>query len=232
MPTQKPLTAPDRCAPTLLISLLALLSGCGGTSTAAPPVVVVPPKANTVTATIALPTANLTVTSGAAVDFSATGTDSSPTATLTYAWTFGDGASASLARTAHTYVNTGAGNLVVTVALIVMDNTGVSASATRNLTIQGLGSPPAGSQVTAFITSPAATLTVPAGTAVPFAGAATDSAGAATFTYVWAFGDGQAGFGSATTHTYLAPGAFTATLTATNQGGQSGTTFRTILVAN
>ena len=57
----------------------------------------------------------------ATVNFSGTATDSSASATLSYAWNFGDGTSATYA-----------------VILTVTDNTGVSASASRTVTVNPL----------------------------------------------------------------------------------------------
>jgi hypothetical protein len=90
---------------------------------------------NTVTAAITAPSADVTVASGAPVNFTGAGTDSSPTATLGYAWTFGDGATATGAATSHAFSNTTASNLVRSVTLTVTDDTGVAASATRNVTV-------------------------------------------------------------------------------------------------
>ncbi|MBK8727141.1 MAG: CehA/McbA family metallohydrolase [Holophagaceae bacterium] len=91
--------------------------------------------ANTVTAAITAPAADLTVASGATVNFTGAGTDSSPTATLGYAWTFGDGGTATGTTASHAFANATAANVLRTVTLTVTDNTGVSASATRTVTV-------------------------------------------------------------------------------------------------
>jgi PKD repeat protein len=52
-------------------------------------------------------------------------------------------------------------------------------------------------------------------------------------TYTWDFGDGETGGGAVVTHTYLAPGAYTATVTASNSAGslQASTPVRVIIPA-
>ncbi len=91
--------------------------------------------ANTVTAAITAPAADLTVASGAMVNFAGTGTDSSATATLGYAWTFGDGATATGATASHAFSNGTASDQVRNVTFTVSDETGASATATRIVTV-------------------------------------------------------------------------------------------------
>jgi hypothetical protein len=91
--------------------------------------------ANTVTASISTPSSNLTVSSGTTVSFAGSATDSSPTATLSYAWTFGDGSSATGASASHTFTNTGSSNVTYNVAFTATDDTNASASATRSITV-------------------------------------------------------------------------------------------------
>lgn len=60
---------------------------------------------------------------------------------------------------------------------------------------------------------------------------ATRTQPAANAVYLWNFGDGSSGFGPQTSHTYTAPGTYTATLSVTDQtGGQGESTF-TVTVA-
>ena len=49
--------------------------------------------------------------------------------------------------------------------------------------------------------------------------------------YDWDFDDGSTGSGLFVTHTYTAPGAYTATLTVTDDNGASGSTARTVEVS-
>jgi cytochrome c len=67
-----------------------------------------------------------------------------------------------------------------------------------------------------------ATATPPSGTApfaVSFTGTATDAEGDNPLTYAWDFGDGGSATTANATHTYTAPGNFTATLTVTDARG-------------
>lgn len=90
---------------------------------------------NQVTASITTPSADLTVASGTTVAFAGTATDSSSTATLAYAWNFGDGATASGTNASHAFTNSGTANRTYTVAFTATDNTGASGSATRAVTV-------------------------------------------------------------------------------------------------
>jgi hypothetical protein len=90
---------------------------------------------NTVTASITSPSSNLTVASGTAVSFAGSATDSSSTATLTYAWTFGDGGTASGTSASHTFTNTGSAPVTYTTTFKATDNTGAVGTATRTVTV-------------------------------------------------------------------------------------------------
>lgn len=68
----------------------------------------------------------------------------------------------------------------------------------------------------ATITAPSGPITVAAQQTVAFAASSSDSAGRDGFTvkgFSWSFGDGTTGTGTSTSHTYDAPGSYTATLT-------------------
>ncbi|MBI4911558.1 MAG: PKD domain-containing protein [Acidobacteria bacterium] len=93
------------------------------------------PAANTVAASITAPASNLTVASGTLVAFAGSATDSSPTATLSYAWNFGDGGTATGAGASHAFTNTGASAVTRTVTFTATDDTGASGSATRTITV-------------------------------------------------------------------------------------------------
>jgi PKD domain len=76
------------------------------------------------------------VAAGAPVAFSAQGSrDADAGDPLSYAWSFGDGASASGASATHAYTTAG----TRTVILTVTDPTGLTASATRTLHVEGSG---------------------------------------------------------------------------------------------
>lgn len=65
------------------------------------------------------------------------------------------------------------------------------------------------------ITSPSGNITVAANQDVLFSGSSTDSIGRDSYvvnSYSWTYGDGYTGTGAATSHRYVVPGAYTATL--------------------
>lgn len=92
-------------------------------------------QGNQVTASITTPSADLTVASGTSVAFAGTATDSSSTAILSYAWNFGDGATATGTNTSHAFTNSGTANRTYSVTFTATDNTGASGSATRAITV-------------------------------------------------------------------------------------------------
>ncbi|MFF5174899.1 ThuA domain-containing protein [Micromonospora sp. NPDC000089] len=73
-------------------------------------------------------------------------------------------------------------------------------------------------QVTAKATPASGTAPV----TVAFDGTATDAEGDTPLTYAWDFGDGQKATTLDATHTYTAPGSYTATLTVTDKRGAKG----------
>ena len=187
-------------------------------------------NSNKVTASIVVPSANVTVSSGATTSFAGTATDSSTTATLAYAWTFGDGASATGASVSHVYTNTGTTNAVYTATLTVTDNTGITATVSRSITV----TPAPRNTLTATITTPAASVTVASGAASVFTGTAKDSSATATLTYAWTFGDGTSATGASASHAYTntstASVVYTATLTVKDSTGVAATATRAITV--
>jgi PKD repeat protein len=151
---------------------------------------------------------------GNAIAFAATATDpgaADTAAGFTYAWNFGDGATASGASPSHAYAAVG----TYTVTLTTTDASGGSSQATATATVNTDPSANAGTSQT-----------VNEGSAVKFAGTA--SGGTSTLTYLWNFGDGTTASGSLTpTHTYAGNGTFNVTLTVTdtlNVSAQSSTT--------
>jgi PKD repeat protein len=185
---------------------------------------------NTVTVSIAVPSTNPTVASGTAVSFTGSAKDSVASSTLTYAWTFGDGATATGASTTHAFTNTGTANTTYTVTLKVTDSVGVFSTATRTITV----TPAPRNTLTAAISAPAASVTVASGTSVALAATAKDSSATATLAYAWTFGDGASGTGASTSHVYTNTGTasavYTATLTVTDSTGVTATATRTVTV--
>ena len=93
---------------------------------------------NTVTASITSPSSDVTVASGTPLAFTGAATDTSSSATLSYAWNFGDGSTATGASVSHTFTNTGTVNATYTATLTVTDNTGAKGTATRGVTVTPL----------------------------------------------------------------------------------------------
>ncbi|WP_116051107.1 PKD domain-containing protein [Amycolatopsis palatopharyngis] len=130
-----------------------------------------------------------------------------------YSWDFGDGETATGVRPSHTYAQ--AGKYPVT--LTVTDNDGKTDAHTREVTA---GAPPAGEKPTASFT-----VECGFGSGCTFDGSgSTDDGGIAG--YAWDFGDGATASGVTTTHTYTSAGTFTATLTVTDDAGQTGSATR------
>ena len=154
------------------------------------------------------PTANFTgsPTSGTwplAVSFNNT---SNGTGTLTYAWTFGDGATSTAENPSHTY--TSAGQFDVT--LTVTDDVG-NATKTRNNYINVTAPTMPDANFAGSPTSGTSPLTV------DFSNTST---GTAPLTYAWDFGDGGTSTEATPSHSYN-PGDWTVKLTATNAAGSN-----------
>ncbi len=153
-----------------------------------------------------------------AVSFDASGSSDPENDPLTYIWAFGDGNSGAGISPNHTYVSPG----VYTVTLTVSDgefsdqSTGVI-----NALVPNLG------PTAAFTATPT---TGDSPLPVSFdASASTDPENDA-LTYSWAFGDGNSGTGVSPSHTYVASGTFTVTLTVSD--GQNSDQATTVITVN
>lgn len=140
----------------------------------------------------------------------------------TYAWSFGDGATATGATANHTYTTAG----TYTAKLTVTDADGD----TDTVTVQVKANAPAVPQLIARIKTTPANAKGDAPLAVTFdASTSTIEAGAAG--YVWDFGDGSTSVtGVSANHTYTTPGNYTATLTVTDTTGATDTASVTVKV--
>ncbi|MEM6766366.1 MAG: PKD domain-containing protein, partial [Bacteroidota bacterium] len=121
-----------------------------------------------------------------------------PSGTYSYLWDFGDGNTSTLEAPTHTYAANGAFDVTLTVS----DVNGCSAVETKSTFIE--------------IANPVADFTVSGtnacvGQAVDFFNNATGAD-----TYTWTFGDGTTSNVFSPSHTYLSPGTYTVSLTATN----------------
>ena len=135
----------------------------------------------------------------------------------TYAWTFGDGGTSSLANPSHTYTSPG----TYTPQLVVTDSQAEQDSAQTTVTVT-----PASA---ALVANAAADRTSgPAPLAVQFSGSA--SGGTAPYTYAWTFGDGGTSVQQNPTHTYQNAGSYTAQLTVTDAASRTAMDSETITV--
>ncbi len=115
---------------------------------------------------------------------------------LTYAWTFGDGATATGSSTSHPYADDG----TWTVTVMVSDGDGGSTASSASVVVTNTAP-----TLTALVGDTAGLV----GQTLTFAVAGTDPAGAADpLTATWDFGDGGAASGASAAHPWLSPGTF------------------------
>ncbi|TMI21905.1 PKD domain-containing protein, partial [Candidatus Bathyarchaeota archaeon] len=148
-----------------------------------------------------------------------TGSAIGGTAPYTYAWTFGDGGTASGSTVSHAYSTPGS----YSVQLIVADNSAASASTTQTVTVAP--QPPSPVQAS-FTVSPTSILV---GQAVTFTGTATG--GTQPYSYSWDFGDGATGSGAIAAYAYSTSGSFTVTLTVADSASQTGSASKSVPVS-
>ena len=164
------------------------------------------------------PSASFTsAVSGLDVAVDAAGSSDPDGTVKSYAWTFGDGGTASGATATHSYASGG----TFTVSLTVTDDDGASATSTRPVTVSGPNQPPSAS-----FTSAVSGLDV----AVD-AGDSSDPDGTVA-SYAWAFGDGGTATGAMANHTYASAGSYEVTLTVTDDRGASNTIARQVTVGS
>ena len=120
---------------------------------------------------------------------------------LTYAWTFGDGASGTGETPTHTYTSGG----TYTVTLVVNDGSADSDPAADLVTISAVNDTP--------VADAGGPYNGAEGVAVSFDGSGSTDADGDALTYSWSFGDGSTGTGVAPSHTYASTGTYTVTLT-------------------
>jgi hypothetical protein len=93
------------------------------------------PSANVINPTITGPGNTVTLATGGSVAFTGSATDSSGSATLYFAWNFGDGSYGSGTSTSHVFTNLGTTDTTQAVILSVTDGTGALATATRTVVV-------------------------------------------------------------------------------------------------
>ncbi|MBP9602809.1 MAG: PKD domain-containing protein [Chromatiaceae bacterium] len=151
---------------------------------------------------------------GTAISFSSAGSSDTDGTIASYAWTFGDGGSATTANPSHAYATAGTFN----VSLTVTDNLGKASTASA--TTATITAPPVNQAPTAKANGPYSGIT---GTAISFSSAGSSDTDGTIASYAWTFGDG----GSATTanpsHAYATAGTFNVSLTVTDNLGKAST---------
>ena len=168
------------------------------------------------------PTASFTntVTSlGVAVDGSASTDADAGDSIASYAWNFGDGASASGVTASHTYASAG----TYTITLLVKDRSGASATSVTNVTVTN----PPNTPPTASFTNTVTHL----GVAVDGSASADADAGDSIASYAWDFGDGASASGVTASHPYASAGTYTITLLVKDTHGSAATTSTSVVVA-
>ena len=158
-------------------------------------------------------------TNGLAVDVDGSTSADPDGAIASYAWTYGDGGTATGANpAAHTYSTAG----TYTVTLTVTDDEGATGVATRDVTV----APPAPNQppVAAFTATPA-------GLSVTVDGSGSSDPDGTVASYAWTFGDGGTATGpTPPAHAYAAEGTYTVTLTVTDDDGAPTTLAKDVTV--
>jgi PKD repeat protein len=160
-------------------------------------------------------------TAGTTVSFYG-GASSDPDGSIvSYAWTFGDGATGSGVNASHAFTSAGS----YTVRLTVTDNGGATGTTTQ---VVSVSSPANQNPVASFSYSPSSPTT---GTTVNFYGGASSDPDGSIVGYTWTFGDGAAGSGVNTSHAFTSAGSYTVRLTVTDNGGATGTTTQVVSVS-
>ena len=150
--------------------------------------------------------------SGLTCSFDASGSSDSDGTIVSYAWTFGDGATGSGATVSRTYAAGG----TYTVTLTVTDNANATGQTAHAVIVNA---PPVAS-----FTSSCSGLTCSFN-----ASGSSDSDGTIA-SYAWTFGDGATGSGATASRTYAAGGTYTVTLTVTDNGSAIGTQVQSVTV--
>ncbi len=156
------------------------------------------------------------VNEGVTASMSGTATDPGAD-TISYAWAFGDGASATGANTSHAYADNGSR----TVTFTVRDEDGGVRTTTRSVSVVNV----APSLVSINTGTPSE------GLSASMSAVGSDVA-ADTVSYAWAFGDGMSGTGATVAHTYADEGVYDLVLTLSDEDGGETEVTRSVTVAD
>ena len=135
-----------------------------------------------------------------------------------YAWDFGDDATATGATATHSYAASG----TYTIRLTVTDNAGKTATTTKSVTVV---KPAANQPPAAAFTSDCTAL------ACSFDGSTSTDADGTLTSYAWNFGDATSATGATASHTYAANGTYTVTLTVTDDRGDKDSVSHVVSVS-
>ena len=172
-------------------------------------------------AVIVLPGGNVAIREAEGVTFEGAASDPDGD-DVTVLWDFGDGStSTALVPGEHVFAAVGE----YTVTFSATDSHGLADPTPAALTVSvGANAPPDGT-----IVAPAADVTATVGQSVAFEGEV-DDPDDELFSVQWDFGDGVSSGALVTAHTYLSPGAYTVTFTATDALGKVDSTPATRVV--
>lgn len=153
------------------------------------------------------------------VTFSGTGSFDQDGSITSYAWSFGDGTTATGAQVTKTYSVAG----TYTATLTVTDDSGRTGTASQSITVSAPNLPPI-----AVITTSATTGAAPM--AITFGSSGSSDPDGTISSYAWTFGDGTTGSGAQVNKTYSTAGTYTVTLRVTDNRGATATASTTIVV--
>jgi len=158
---------------------------------------------------------------GAVISFDGSGSSDPGMDIITYTWDFGDGSMGSGLATTHTYPD----NDTYSVVLTVTDDNGATSSDTLAVTVANVA-PNA-------VLNANPTIAFEGGAVLFDGSSSTDPGINDTLSYQWDFGDGSpVTIGSIISHTYLADGVYTATLTVTDDDGASDIASTSVSIQN
>jgi PKD repeat protein len=187
------------------------------------PIGVILPPAGVPTAQFTISPTPVNFNIASIFDASASTPGSGASAITSYAWTFGDGSSASGKVVTHTFVaSTSPGN-AYNVTLTVTNDRSLTATVTQSVAVDASPAPSGD-----WVFSPAPALV---GETIFFnADGVKPAAGHKLVQFSWNFGDGSSGSGFQTTHVFTAAAAYTVVLSVLDDAGQKVVLPKTITV--